>query len=31
MYIRRAVDNDAVCGTDCYYMTGPGGDSKCVH
>ena len=22
MCIRRAVDNVAVCGTDCYYMTG---------
>ena len=31
VYIRRAVDNVTVYGTDCYYMTGPSGDSNCVH
>jgi len=31
VYIRRAVDNFAVYGTDCYYMTGPSGDSNYVH
>ena len=31
VYIRRAVDNVAVYGTDCYYMTGPSAYSNCVH
>jgi len=31
VYIRRAVDNVAVYGTDCYYMIGTSADSNCVH